>query len=110
MVSRTIAISACSSMRQGAVHRVADAQARADCDARRSGLEFMLGGKFLSFYGFDSLKAFGHLGYSNILAWCDPERQLVCCLTNNGKPFVFLEMLAWLGIVSTITQRIQRTP
>jgi CubicO group peptidase (beta-lactamase class C family) len=76
----------------------------------RYGLGFMLGGKFLSFYGFDSPKAFGHLGYSNILAWCDPERELVCCLMNNGKPFVSLEMLAWLRIVSTITQRIQRTP
>ena len=34
----------------------------------------MLGAQLLSLYGRDTQHAFGHLGFTNMLAWADPER------------------------------------
>ena len=42
----------------------------------RYGMGFMLGGEYVSLYGYDSRHAFGHLGLTNIVAWADPQRHL----------------------------------
>lgn len=34
----------------------------------------MLGARVVSLYGLDTQHAFGHLGFTNMLAWADPER------------------------------------
>ncbi len=59
----------------------------------RYGQGFMLGGRWLSLYGPDTEHAFGHLGFSNILGWADPERQVAAALMNNGKPLFYPELL-----------------
>jgi CubicO group peptidase (beta-lactamase class C family) len=74
----------------------------------RYGLGFMLGGRKVSFYGDNTPQAFGHLGFTNVLAWADPERAISVALMNNGKPFVTPELLAWLRIPRVISRCIPR--
>ncbi len=38
----------------------------------RFSMGFILGGRTFSFYGPESRRAFGHLGFTNIVAWADP--------------------------------------
>lgn len=47
---------------------------------------FMLGAEALSLFGPDTELAFGHLGFTNVLAWADPERELSVGLITSGKP------------------------
>lgn len=72
------------------------------------GMGFMLGGERLSFYGGRTPRAFGHLGFTNVLAWADPERDISVALMNNGKPFVTPELLLWLNIPRVISARVPR--
>ena len=74
----------------------------------RYGLGVMLGGRKVSFYGDNTPQAFGHLGFTNVLAWADPERAISVALMNNGKPFVTPELLAWLRIPRVISRCIPR--
>lgn len=47
---------------------------------------FMLGAKVLGLYGPDTDEAFGHLGFTNVMAWADPRRELAVGLITSGKP------------------------
>ena len=47
---------------------------------------YMLGAKALGLYGPDTESAFGHLGFTNVLAWADPRRATSVALVNSGKP------------------------
>ena len=49
---------------------------------------FMLGASALSLFGPDTEEAFGHLGFTNVLGWADPERALSVGLMTSGKPFL----------------------
>ncbi|HJQ82877.1 MAG TPA: serine hydrolase domain-containing protein [Candidatus Binatia bacterium] len=62
----------------------------------RYGMGFMLGADWLSPYGPGTRYAFGHIGFTNIVAWADPERQVAVALTTSGKPLVYPELYwAW---------------
>ena len=63
----------------------------------------MLGARVLSLYGRDTQHAFGHLGYTNILGWADPERALSAAIVTSGKPIVYPEILSFLGLSQRIT-------
>ena len=54
----------------------------------RYGLGFMLGGDLVSLFGWDSPLAFGHMGYTNMFSWADPERSLSVVVLTSGKPIV----------------------
>jgi CubicO group peptidase (beta-lactamase class C family) len=54
----------------------------------RTGLGFMLGAEMLSLYGPDTEMAFGHLGFTNVMGWADPERAISVGLITSGKPIV----------------------
>ena len=69
----------------------------------RFGYGLMLGAQVLSLYGRDTQHAFGHLGFTNILAWADPERALACSVTTNGKPVVYPELPRFYGLMQRIT-------
>ena len=71
------------------------------------GLGFMLGNPLLSLFGPRTAGAFGHLGYTNVLVWADPQRELSVAFLNNGKPFVTPELLVWLNIPRTICSQIR---
>jgi len=74
----------------------------------RYGVGFMLGSRTLSFYGPDTPRAFGHLGFTNVIAWADPERDISVAIMNNGKPLVTPGVLLWLNIMRVIARRIPR--
>jgi CubicO group peptidase (beta-lactamase class C family) len=54
----------------------------------RTGMGFMLGAELLSLYGPDTELAFGHLGFTNVMGWADPERAISVGLVTSGKPIV----------------------
>jgi CubicO group peptidase (beta-lactamase class C family) len=58
----------------------------------RYGLGFILGARLLSLYGPDTELAFGHLGFTNILCWADPERAVAGALITSGKPVLYPEL------------------
>ncbi len=68
----------------------------------RYGMGFMLGGKWLSLYGTDTAYAFGHLGFTNVLGWADPERQVSAGLMTNGKPVFYPELVHAFDILRRI--------
>ncbi len=63
----------------------------------------MLGASRISLYGSDTQHAFGHLGFTNILSWADPERALSVAVLNNGKPIVYPELTRFRGLMQRIT-------
>jgi CubicO group peptidase (beta-lactamase class C family) len=63
----------------------------------------MLGARALSLYGRDTQHAFGHLGFTNMLAWADPERALSCAVMTSGKPIVYPELHRFYGLCQRIT-------
>lgn len=76
----------------------------------RYAMGFMLGAKVFSLYGPDTDRAFGHLGFTNIISWADPERQIAGALMTSGKPVIYPELyylhdLMWtIGTVCTKTK------
>jgi CubicO group peptidase (beta-lactamase class C family) len=56
----------------------------------RYGLGFMLGGHRASLFGWDNPLAFGHLGFTNVFSWADPERRLAVAILTSGKPILSL--------------------
>ncbi|HEY1277654.1 MAG TPA: serine hydrolase domain-containing protein [Thermoleophilaceae bacterium] len=69
----------------------------------RFGYGPMLGAQRLSLYGRDTQHAFGHLGFTNMLAWADPERALACAVMTNGKPVLYPELPRFYGLMQRIT-------
>lgn len=76
----------------------------------RHAMGFMLGGQYLSLYGPDTENAFGHLGFTNIISWADPDRQLAVALMNNGKPLVYPELYYLHDVMWHIDRACAKTP
>jgi CubicO group peptidase (beta-lactamase class C family) len=70
----------------------------------------MLGAQLVSLYGRDTQQAFGHLGFTNMLAWADPERAISVAVLNNGKPIVYPELYRFLGTMQCITSQMPKVP
>jgi CubicO group peptidase (beta-lactamase class C family) len=70
----------------------------------RYGTGFILGTPVVSLYGPHSPHAFGHVGFTNVIAWADPDRDMSVGLMTSGKPFITPGQLRWLGAVSTIAR------
>jgi CubicO group peptidase (beta-lactamase class C family) len=68
----------------------------------RFSLGFILGARLLSIYGPDTDLAFGHLGFTNIIGWADPERGLSGGLITSGKPVVYPELPMMWGLMRRI--------
>jgi CubicO group peptidase (beta-lactamase class C family) len=64
----------------------------------------------VSLYGLDTQHAFGHLGFTNILAWADPERATSVAVINSGKPIVYPEFYRFLGTMQHITSTMPKVP
>ena len=54
----------------------------------RFGSGYMLGAKAIGLYGPDTDEAFGHLGFTNVMGWTDPRRELSVALMTNGNPVI----------------------
>ncbi len=59
----------------------------------RYGMGFMLGADWFSLYGPDTRSAFGHLGFTNVIGWADPTRDVAGALITTGKPLIYLGLL-----------------
>ena len=68
----------------------------------RFSLGFMLGAQMLSIYGPDTELAFGHLGFTNIIGWADPERALSAAVITSGKPVFYPELPVFWNMMRTI--------
>jgi CubicO group peptidase (beta-lactamase class C family) len=75
----------------------------------RYGLGFMLGGEWLSLFGPGTPHAFGHLGFTNVLAWADPDRALAAAIVTNGKPFLDIEVVRLYQLLMGIGREIPRS-
>ena len=69
---------------------------------------FMLGLRSFGFYGPRTANAFGHLGFTNVLGWADPDRDISVAFMNTGKPLLSARMLVWLNVMRVIGTRIPR--
>ncbi len=76
----------------------------------RFGYGLMLGARLLSLYGRDTQEAFGHLGFTNILAWADPERASSVAVITNGKPVLYPELGRFFGLMQRITSEMPKAP
>ena len=70
----------------------------------RFSLGFMLGAQMLSIYGPDTELVFGHLGFTNIIGWADPERALSAAVITSGKPVFYPELPVFWNMMRTIGQ------
>ncbi|MEZ4287818.1 MAG: serine hydrolase domain-containing protein [Polyangiales bacterium] len=69
---------------------------------------FMLGSDVFGFYGARCGKAYGHLGFTNVLGWADPERDISVAFMNTGKPLLSAKFIAWFNVMRTISTKIPR--
>jgi CubicO group peptidase (beta-lactamase class C family) len=74
----------------------------------RYGLGFMLGGRRLSLFGPNTGKAFGHLGFTNVIAYADPEREVAVCLMTSGKPLLAPAVRHVYNVLRRITLHCSR--
>ncbi len=75
----------------------------------RYGLGFMLGGELLSLFGPGTPHAFGHLGFTNVVAWADPDRALSVALLTSGKPFLDVEVARLYQLLMSISREFPRS-
>jgi len=71
----------------------------------RYAMGFMLGADHFTPYGPHTGRAFGHLGFTNVIAWADPARNISVGLMTSGKPFITPGQIAWLNVAKTISGR-----
>lgn len=95
-------------VRPETVRRAITEQSRLEVDLSlgfptRFSYGLMLGAQFLSLYGRDTQHAFGHLGFTNMLGWADPERALACAIMTNGKPILYPELARFYLLAQRIT-------
>jgi CubicO group peptidase (beta-lactamase class C family) len=70
----------------------------------RYGMGFVLGAPTFSLYGPHTENAFGHVGFTAVLAWADPDRGISVGLMTSGKPFITPGQIAWLQVPRTIAR------
>jgi CubicO group peptidase (beta-lactamase class C family) len=64
----------------------------------------MLGSGAWGLYGPDTAQAFGHLGFTNIVCWADPERATSVALLTTGKSAVGLHLAALVSLLAKLSR------
>jgi CubicO group peptidase (beta-lactamase class C family) len=64
----------------------------------------MLGVGPMSLFGPEAAKAYGHLGFANILIWADPERAISVAFMNTGKVVVGPHLRAQMALLASISR------
>ncbi|WP_297924039.1 serine hydrolase [uncultured Agitococcus sp.] len=70
----------------------------------------MLGAKPVGLYGLNTHHAFGHLGYTSIFCWADPDRDISASLLTTGKFLVGTGLPALLHLIATISLQCKILP
>jgi CubicO group peptidase (beta-lactamase class C family) len=65
---------------------------------------FMLNTPPMMLFGLNAPRAFGHLGFINILSWADLQRGISVGLLTSGKPFLGPHLYNFANIPSTINR------
>ena len=76
----------------------------------RYGLGFMLGGEGLNLFGWNNPEAFGHLGFTNVFSWADPERRIAVALLTSGKPVLSLHAPRLVQLIREINHSFSKVP
>lgn len=74
----------------------------------RYGLGLMLGDDPVGLFGLRTPRAFGHIGFSNILGWADPERELAVAILTSGKPVLSLHAIRLVELLLAIGRAFPR--
>src|SRR5262249_24442676 len=74
----------------------------------RYSMGFMLGSEYASMYGLHSAHAFGHLGFTDLVVYAVPDRDIAVSVMTSGKPALSAGMARWLWIMQTIAQHCPR--
>jgi CubicO group peptidase (beta-lactamase class C family) len=74
----------------------------------RYSMGFMLGARVASLYGLETTRVFGHLGFTMVMMWADPERDISVAITTSGKPVMSAGMLRTLWLPQVIARRCPR--
>jgi CubicO group peptidase (beta-lactamase class C family) len=74
----------------------------------RYGLGPMLGDDPIGLFGPKTGHAFGHIGFTNIWSWADPERALAVALLTSGKPVLSLHMIRLVQLIVEINRAFPR--
>jgi CubicO group peptidase (beta-lactamase class C family) len=90
------------------VRRAMTEQSRLELDLSlgfptRFGYGLMLGAAYISLFGRDTQHSFGHLGFTNMLGWADPQRAMSCAVMTNGKPILYPELPRFYNLMQRIT-------
>ncbi|MGQ0621785.1 MAG: serine hydrolase domain-containing protein [Panacagrimonas sp.] len=67
----------------------------------------ILGADPYGMYGPRSGRAFGHLGFTNILGWADPDRAIACSLIVTGKAILGTHLRPFFGLLNRIAQECE---
>lgn len=70
---------------------------------------FMLGEPGVSLFGLQAPTAYGHLGFTNILLWADPEREMSAAFCTTGKSVHPVALAAFANVIGTISAGIPRS-
>lgn len=70
----------------------------------------MLGSNPVGIFGPHTGQAFGHLGFSNILCWADPQRDITVTILNTGKSVVGTHIPALAKVLYQIATQCPEIP
>ncbi len=74
----------------------------------RYGLGLMLGDDPVGIFGPRTPRAFGHLGFTNIFGWGDPQRRLAVGLCTSGKPILSVHAVRLVQLLVAINGAFPR--
>jgi CubicO group peptidase (beta-lactamase class C family) len=74
----------------------------------RYSMGFMLGARVASLYGFNTPRAFGHVGFTNVFVYADPSRDIAVALMTSGKPALSPGLTRTLFLLQTIAAKMPR--
>lgn len=70
----------------------------------------ILGADPYGMYGPRTGRAYGHLGFTNILAWADPDRAIACSLIVTGKAILGAHLRPFFGLLNSIARECELRP
>jgi CubicO group peptidase (beta-lactamase class C family) len=74
----------------------------------RYSMGFMLGSRVASLYGLETPRAFGHLGFTNVMMYADPERDVAVAVMTSGKPVLSAGLWRTFWLPQVIARRCPR--
>jgi CubicO group peptidase (beta-lactamase class C family) len=74
----------------------------------RYSMGFMLGARVMTLYGTHTMRAFGHLGFTNVIVYADPERDISVAIMTSGKPALSPGVTRTLWLTQTIARHCPR--